>query len=201
MSSSFFRDLIASYQAGDSAAQGELLGQLETVLLTYLRPSMGRNLRSLEESRDICQQLLIQFHRELMSGKLAFENEAAMKGYLRSMVRNKLANRSDFWKAAKRGGGAVPASLDDESTQGPNIPTPADDLTASRVAEAKESRHRIQGQLTEEEEYIFDGRLLGLTNTEMARELGRTPDAVRMIWFRARERLARQGIVDKRAGA
>lgn len=196
-----FPQRIASYQAGDSSVQRELLREIEPLLLTYLRPSMGRKLRSLEETLDISQQLILQFHQDLMSGKAVFESEAAMKGYLRSSVRNKLANVSDFWKAAKRGGGTAPASLDRESTQGVRITPPAADLTASMFARANETQARIQMELTEEERLIFDGRLLGRTNAEMAEELGRTPDAVRMIWFRARERLAREGIIDKYRGA
>ena len=201
MANRAFTELIASYQAGDPVAQQELLRKIEQFLLFNVRRSMGRQLRNLEESIDISQQLMLKFHQGLMSGKLVFDNEAAMKGYLRSVVRNKLANVSDFRMAAKRGGGAVPASLDRESTEGVPITLPVDDLTASMFVRAEETQTRIRTELTDEEQLIFEGHLLGRTNAEMAKELGRTPDAVRMIWFRARERLARRGIIEKQKDA
>lgn len=198
MASKSFTELIASYQAGDADAQQELLRKIEPLLLKSVRHSMGRKLRNLEESIDISQQLMLNFHQGLMSGKLVFDNEAAMRHYLRSIVPNKLANESDFMKAKKRGGGTLPASLDKESSEGVSITPPIDDLTASMFVRAKETESQIRTELTDEEQLIFDGHVLGRTNAEIARDLGRTPDAVRMIWFRARERLARLGIVEKR---
>ena len=50
--------------------------------------------------------------------------------------------------------------------------------------------------LDPDERVIFVGKLTGRTNREIAEGLGKSPDAVRMIWNRARERLVSRGVIE-----
>lgn len=63
------------------------------------------------------------------------------------------------------------------------------------VAGTAELRKKLEGALTPDELTIFEGRLAGRTNQEIGDALGKAPDAVRMIWNRAREKLVQRGIL------
>ena len=184
-------DCIEAYQRGEGDAPVELLKAAEPLLRRYVQTSMGEKLRSLEESIDISQSLMLAFHVQVSGRKVEFENEAALKGYLRSMVRHKLANRADAMKAKKRGGGATPQSLDGEAS----LPLPTNDLTASMVFRVQETKTQIDAELDAEEQAILEGRLMGLTNKEIADRLGKTADAVRMVWNRSRSRIVQRQIL------
>jgi RNA polymerase sigma factor (sigma-70 family) len=181
-------DLLEGYRRGDAAAQTELLTRLEAQLRALVRALVGKQIRTERESMDVCQSLLLAFHMQAQAGKVAFENEEAFKGYLRTMIRNKLANLADRLKTAKRGGGA--AAMDAGELQ-----LPAFDPSASMVAGTAELRKRMEGALGEEERAILEGLLAGRGYAEIAGELGKSPDAVRMAWNRARERLVAGGIL------
>jgi len=196
MSDTNIPDQLRAYRAGDSQARDEVLGQVEGLLRHYVRGEMGAKLRSLEESIDLTQSLMLAFHMAASDGKIGVSNEPGLRAYLKSMVRHKIANRADMFSAQKRGGGKLPTSLtrdhlDDEAS----LPLPADDLTASVVFRVKETRERIEEHSSEEERTILEGRLLGRTDREIADDLGKSPDAVRMIWQRARARMVQQKIL------
>lgn len=186
---------LAAYRSGDSAAQQEVLSEVETFLRTCVRGKMGSKLRSLEESIDLTQSLMLAFHMAASQGKVDVPNSAALKAYLRSMVRNKLANRADAMKAIKRGGGKLPTSLNVNLDEEASLPLPADDLTASMVYRVKETKERIETEISDEEQRILEGRLMGRTDREIAEDIGKSPDAVRMIWRRARQRLVNRRIL------
>lgn len=182
-------DLVKAYQQGDATAQGELLERLEGQLRGLVRTLIGKQIRSERESMDVCQSLMLAFHLQAKAGKVTLDSEEALRGYLRAMIRHKLANLSDRIRAAKRGGGVRPVSADEE------IQLPSFDPSASMVAGTAEMRSRLEHLLDPDEQAILEGRLAGRTNQEIADELGKTPDAVRMAWNRARERLVAQGIL------
>lgn len=182
------KDLLEGYRKGDAAAQTELLTRLEAQLRMLVRALVGKQIRTERESMDVCQSLLLAFHLQAEAGKVAFENEEAFKGYLRTMIRHKLANLSDRIKTAKRGGGAVAVPQDE-------LQLPAFDPSASMVAGTAELRQKMEGALGEEERAILEGLLSGRGYAEIAGELGKSPDAVRMAWKRARECLIAQGVL------
>lgn len=180
-----------AYREGDATAQEELLSHVELILRRYVHHSAGDQLKSLEESTDLSQSLLLGFHMALSRGKVELDNESALRAYLRTMVRNQLANRSDAMKAAKRGKGKRPVSLDDEAGLNP----PIDNITASVTFRLTEMQDRIRQELSPDEEAILEGRLVGRSYPEIAEDLGKSADAVRVMWGRARERLRERGLV------
>lgn len=185
-------DLLAAYRAGDAGAQEELLARLEPVLRGFVRQEMGKKLRTVEESVDLCQSVLLGFHLGAEAGKLDVDDEAKLHAYLRVMLRNKLANRADLLKAKKRGSGERPTSLEG-AADGRAIDVPSHDPTVSVLAGVAELKQRLERHLDAEEMAILEGRLAGRTNAEVAAELGTTADAIRMKWNRARDRLMRAG--------
>jgi RNA polymerase sigma factor (sigma-70 family) len=181
-------ELIEGYRRGDAAAQTELLERLESQLRTLVRALIGKQIRTERESLDVCQSLLLAFHLQAKAGKVAFESEEAFRAYLRTMIRHKLANLSDRIRTAKRGGGAQPAPADE-------LPLPSFDPSASMVAGTAEMRAKLEQVLEKDELAILEGRLAGRTNQEIADDLGKQPDAVRMTWNRARDKLVQRGIL------
>jgi len=196
------QELMRRYKAGDESAQQELLEQMETQLRGLVRLLMGKQIRTERESIDVCQSLMLAFHMRAAEGKLEIDSEEALRAYLRGMIRNKMANLSDRIKTAKRGGGAQPVSLerarpgDDEEM--PALQVPAHDPSASMVARTAELRRQLEAVLSPDELAILEGRLAGRTNQEIADETGKTADAVRMTWNRAREKLVSRGLIPDR---
>jgi len=193
---------MSRYRDGDETAQHELLTRLETELRGLVRALMGNQIRSERESVDVCQSLMLAFHMRAAEGKVELENEKAMRAYLRSMIRHKMANLSDRIRTAKRGGGTQPISIEANQAdpeQGAGIQLPAFDPSASMVAGTAELRLRLEAALTAEELSILEGRLSGRSNQEIADEIGKTADGVRMAWNRAREKLVSRGLLGPQA--
>ena len=189
MASGTIADLFFAYRQGDGNARQELMARVEALLEQFVHSAMGTKLRTLEESIDLSQSVMLAFHLGAAAGKINLDSEQALKGYVHAMVTHKLANRSDKLKAAKRGGGEQPIAGEEDAE------VEAQDLSASRTAHLDETKGRIQAALNAEEMDIFEGRILGRTNREIGEDLGKSADAVRMIWNRARERLLSMGIL------
>jgi DNA-directed RNA polymerase specialized sigma24 family protein len=162
-----------------------------------VRQLIGPQIRNLKDSVDLTQSLLLNFHQNAMDGKVSVSCDQALDAYLRSMVRHKLANVSDHQKAAKRGGGRQPLSLDSEDERREPPAARPFDPTASMFARVSETIGRLGRALDAEEMAIFRGRIAGRSNVEIAAQLGKTPDAVRMIWVRARAKLVRDGVLEE----
>ena len=157
-----------------------------------VRGEMGRALRTLEESMDLTQSVMLGFHIRAAAGKVTLTDRRALEHYLRAMVKNKMANRGARLKTLKRGGGLAPDPL-----SGSDLEVPAADLSASTVLRVKEIKRRLQNALSAEEMVILEGRLTGRTHEEIGQDLGgKSAAAVRMAWTRARERLVRIGLVE-----
>lgn len=182
--------LMEAYRRGDPEAQKVLLERLESALRSLVRKLIGKGIRNERDSMDVCQSLMLAFHLRALEGKVAFDNEKALLGYLRAMIRNKLANLSDHIKTKKRGGAANKLALDGEGIQ-----LPALDPSASIVAGTAEMRKQLEAELSREELAILEGRLAGRSNAEIADQLGKSPDGIRMTWNRARKRLVDKGIL------
>lgn len=190
-------DLFEEYRTGDAQSQEIFLRRLETRLLQMVRRLIGPQIRSLKDSVDLTQSLLLSFHQSAMEGKVEVENDQALDAYLRSMVRHKIANVSDHQKALKRGGGRQPISLDAAEQQQEVPATRPFDPTASMFARVAETIERLGQALDPEEMEIFRSRIAGRSHVEIAAKLGKTPDAVRMTWVRARAKLVQNGVLEE----
>ena len=200
MTATKINELLARYKTGDIEAQDQLLMRLETLLRALVRSLVGKQIRNERESLDLCQSLLLSFHIQAKDGRLDIPNEKALTGYLRTMVRHKMANVSDHINRHKRGGGKQPLAIDaplgGHDDDGPGIQLPAYDPSASMVAATAEARRNIEDCLTPDEQAILEARLSGNTNIEIAERLGKQPDAIRMTWNRARTKLIERGVFE-----
>lgn len=166
----------------DPRAREAAMDELLRLLMIYIRAGMGRRLRDHRESADVCQSLARSFVADFESGRLEFPSEAALAAYIQQTVRSKLADLGRHDGALKRGGDAA------HTGDAAHAPSPL--MGPSSVTEAREAVARAMAQLTEEERELLRLRNNGVEWDVIARQLNRTPEALRQQFSRLQRRLA-----------
>src|SRR5918999_1005569 len=101
-------ELMAKARAGETDALGELCALYRNYLRMIVRTGLGPRLRERVELSDVVQEALVEVVRQFP--QFTGQNEAAMVGWLRRLVGQKLADLGRYPSRAKRGaGGAGPA--------------------------------------------------------------------------------------------
>jgi RNA polymerase sigma-70 factor (ECF subfamily) len=170
-------------RGGSREALGEVLAACRQYLLWVARRHLDRDLQPKAGASDLVQETLLEAHRDF--SQFRGESDAELLAWLRRLLRNNIANFVRHHKSAKRGAGReVPlADTGDVAAAGPRPEAPveqADELAAfARLSERlpPDSRRVIT--------LWFEGRSFA----EIGVESGRSPNAVRMVWMRAVEKL------------
>lgn len=178
-----FPELIQRVRAGDPQAAEDLVREYEpTVRVVVRRRLTDPNLRRVLDSIDICQSILAQFFVRAAAGQFEIDGPEQLLKLLATMARNKITSYARKQQAARR----TPPS-------GPHTPFGAEPVDASsspsQVAIMHELRERFLEGLSPEERYIVDLRADGRSWTEIAAEVGGTPDGLRMQHTRVIARL------------
>lgn len=207
--------LLAQAAEGDARAREQALGELLRLLSIFVRAAMGRRLRDHRESEDVCQSIARSFIEDLGTGRLRFENEAAVVGYLRTVVQTKLALLARHDGAAKRGGGGAARAiaspgLESAGESGPPPPRAIDGPTptatasddepipgrgnhgaddAERALREREAISIVLDRLSAEEQELVRLRMGGVDWEDIGERLGRAPGALRKQWSRLVERV------------
>jgi RNA polymerase sigma factor (sigma-70 family) len=186
MPAGILHQLLAQAAGGDDLARERAFSELNRLLTIFVRSAMGSRLRDHRESADVCQSIARSFIQDHAGGAVRFENDAAVVGYLRTVVRTKLAMLARHDGALKRGGGSTPSSLDDDAG-----PFPADHAqrSAGESMAAREELERVRSGLSEQDQELARLRLAGMDWTQIADRLGRAPAALRKQWSRVTQRL------------
>lgn len=113
-------ELMAKARAGEAEALGELCALYRNYLRMVVRTGLGPRLRERVELSDVVQEALVEVVRQFP--QFTGQNEAALVGWLRRLVSQKLADLGRYHSRAKRsaGGGDVPldAPLDGGGNEG-----------------------------------------------------------------------------------
>ena len=101
-------ELMAKARAGERDALGELCALYRNYLRMIVRTGLGPKLRERVELSDVVQEALVEVVRQFP--QFTGQNEAALVGWLRRLVGQKLADLGRYHSRAKRsaGGPAVP---------------------------------------------------------------------------------------------
>jgi RNA polymerase sigma-70 factor, ECF subfamily len=101
-------ELMAKARAGQADALGELCALYRNYLRMVVRTGLGPKLRERVELSDVVQEALVEVVRQFP--QFTGQNEAALVGWLRRLVGQKLADLGRYHSRAKRstGGAAVP---------------------------------------------------------------------------------------------
>lgn len=178
----------------EGAERDRAFAELVRLLIVMVRARMSPRLRVGRESVDVCQSVAKSFVEDWQAGRLKFENEAALAGYLQTVVRNKLADLSRHDNAARRGGGERVLPIDEEHGIGAGG-IAGDGAGASTIAEVGELRDLVMESLTPEERRLIDLRRRGMEWEQIAEVTGESSSALRKRWSRLqnslRERLER----------
>lgn len=103
-------ELLARARAGESDALGELCALYRNYLRMVVRTGLGARLRERLELSDVVQEALVEVVRQFP--QFTGENEAALVGWLRRLVGQKLADLGRYHSRIKRTGDATALPLD-----------------------------------------------------------------------------------------
>jgi RNA polymerase sigma-70 factor, ECF subfamily len=103
-------ELMARARAGQPEALGELCDLYRNYLRMVVRTGLGPKLRERVELSDVVQEALVEVVRQFP--QFTGQNEAALVGWLRRLVGQKLADLGRYHNRAKRAAGGAALPLD-----------------------------------------------------------------------------------------
>ncbi len=140
------------------------------------------------ESQDLYQECVVHW----LSRRQRYDERrgASRSTFLRKVVRAKLQDLALGWKAAKRGAGQQPLSLDAPMSRNePDGPTIGDLLADQRTSDSAVALdiQRLTDRLSARQRWIIGGTRLGFTKTEISRWLSISRDTLHEDLRRIRE--------------
>src|SRR5262245_66329213 len=103
-------ELLSRARAGETEALGELCSLYRNYLRMIVRTGLGPKLRERLELSDVVQEALVEVVRQFP--QFTGQSEAALVGWLRRLVSQKLADLGRYHSRAKRFSGSAPVPLD-----------------------------------------------------------------------------------------
>jgi hypothetical protein len=162
--------------------------ELSRLVTVFVRARMGPSVRAGgggRESIDICQSVAKSFVEDAGRGKLAFENEAALMAYLKTVVKTKLAEakRRDEARISAAGGSIVMDAADGSSVGSKGGATPSVDVAMGQAIDAA-----WEG-LSDEDREVARLRRAGMEWGLIAAQLGQSEAALRKRFSRLQEKV------------
>ena len=183
--------LAAQARDGDAIALEDLLVRYQDRLRRIVRVRLGARLRAKVESMDIVQEAMLVAARKI--GDADLRSSAAIINWLSRIAENKIHDANDYFTAQRRDRGReaqMNVVIQGESVgwepadQGPQPCTGAEQLEVEAIVDDALS------ELVEAQREVFLLRhYCGADWSEVARELGRSVDAVQQLYARARTTL------------
>jgi len=203
-------ELMAEARAGRAEALGELCALYRNYLRMVVRTGLGPKLRERVELSDVVQEALVEVVRQFP--QFTGQNEAALVGWLRRLVGQKLADLGRYHSRAKRaaGGAALPLDAAWEGNAGGDSAAGGrllDVLSLSQTSPSEQASRRelivlladaLADLPTAEAEVLWLYHGDGLSFEGIAERLGLGRKGVRGLWARGLKGLKRQ--LDGRPG-
>ena len=108
-------DLLSKARAGELEALGELCALYRNYLRMVVRTGLGPRLRERVEMSDVVQEVLVEVVRQFP--QFTGQSEAALVGWLRRLVGQKLADLGRYHSRAKRAGASTALPLDGAASE------------------------------------------------------------------------------------
>lgn len=179
--------LIHGALQGDPAAVSALIEKHLPGLRAYVRLRCGAAMRAKESTSDIVQSAC----RDVLENieRFRYRGEAGFRAWLYATAMRKIADRAEYWGAAKREAKReVPLVIGQGSDQGV-LDVYSSVCSPSQAAIGNEAAARLEAAFDtlaeDDREVIVLARVVGLTHTELAEHLGVSAGASRMRLFRA----------------
>jgi RNA polymerase sigma-70 factor (ECF subfamily) len=187
-----FHDLFARVRAGDPEAATELVRQYEPAILRAVRIWLiDARLRRAFDSMDICQSVFGSFFVRVALGQYQLDQPAQLIQLLVSMARHKLADQARKEQAECR---------DHRRLDGVNIERIelfAKGASPSQEVAGAELLEEFRKRLSDDERLLANLRAQGREWTEIAAEVGGSPEALRKKLARAINRVSRELDLDE----
>jgi RNA polymerase sigma-70 factor (ECF subfamily) len=182
-------------------AKGEGLGALLELYREYLgvlaRARVGARLQGIVNASDLVQQTFLEAWRDF--GQFEGTTGAQWQAWLRRILAHNLATLVEKHVQARKRDVRRQVSLDQKPARsgdawhGTNLTPPSPGSSPSALAQRHEAAAQMADRLARLpaplREVLRLRNLEGLAFEEVARRMGRTPGAVRVLWVRALDRL------------
>lgn len=180
-----FDDLVERLRGGDPEAANELVDRYQDAVRRFIRvrltdPAIRRQMDSI----DVCQSVMADFFVRTATGAYEFDSPDQLVGLLATMARNRLINHAKKHRTQRRDVKRV------EAADVADMQPVATGETPSQIVAGRDLLHAFRARLSPDERALADRRSGGQEWAEIARELGGTPDALRVKLKRAVERVA-----------
>jgi RNA polymerase sigma-70 factor (ECF subfamily) len=199
-------ELMAQARAGQAEALGELCALYRNYLRMVVRTGLGPKLREKVELSDVVQEALVEVVRQFP--QFTGQNEAALVGWLRRLVGQKLADLGRYHSRAKRAAGGAALPLDSPwgeagggDSGGGGGGRLLDMLALSQTSPSEDASRRelivlladaLDGLPEQEAEVLWLYHADGLSFESIGDRLGVSRKSVRGIWARGLKGLKRQ---------
>lgn len=176
---------IARIRAGDADAATELVKRFERPVRVAVRARLTDvRLRRQFDSMDVVQSVMVSFFARMTDGQFDLDNPQQLVGLLMKMAQNKLLMQVRRHKQKRRDVTRTEAGGDDAP------PVAATDPGPERQAIGRELLRVLYDRLTDDERDLAIRRAGGQQWTEIAADLGGTPQGHRMKLSRAVARVS-----------
>jgi len=198
-------ELMAKARAGEADALGELCALYRNYLRMVVRTGLGPKLRERVELSDVVQEALVEVVRQFP--QFTGQNEAALVGWLRRLVGQKLADLARYHNRAKRSSGGPMMPLDApwggegggaEPNQGGGRLLDMLSLSQTSPSEAASKREltvlladALAGLSEPESEVLWLYYADGLSFEAIGDRIGLSRKSIRGIWARGLKALKR----------
>jgi RNA polymerase sigma-70 factor, ECF subfamily len=188
-------DRLEAARAGSREALGEALEACRAYLLKIAEQDLDPALRPKGGASDLVQQTFLEAQRDF--DRFTGASEQELLAWLRHLLRNNLANFArDYREAGKRRIDREVALDRPDSSGSPAQQVPADTTSPSGHAAAGERAELVRHALARLPEDYRRALALryeeGRSFEEIARLMGRSPNAARKLWARAVELLEQE---------
>jgi RNA polymerase sigma factor (sigma-70 family) len=181
-----FLELIRKVRAGDQSAAVEVVRRYEPAVRRVVRLQLrDPRLRRILDSMDVCQSVLASFFLRAATGQYDLNQPAQLLRLLAVMARNKVASQARTSYVMRR---ARPFLGADAAWTAALAPGPGPDNQAAW----KDLLQVVRDRLSVDERRLADRRAERREWTEIATELGGSPEALRKQLARALNRVSHQ---------
>ena len=179
-------DLLARVEQGDEDAFTALFDKYQKRLALLIYYKLSREMRRLADAEDVLQETFLEAFRDIK--RFRYEKPGGFLSWLSKIADHVIADAARFHGRQKRRAEIVRF----RSVGTPDGPEPVDSATPSRLLAEKESLQALIQKLDSlPEDYrraILLAKVEGLSNAEMAEQLGRSREAAALLLHRAIKR-------------
>jgi len=179
-----FAELMTRFRGGDKSAASELVERFGPQIRRAIRVrGTGSRLGRVLDSEDLMQSVFRTLLEQRRNPELAVKGPGQLVTWLLTVARNRRNERTRDAGREKRGGKHADAGADGLAA------VPAGGPSPSAVFADRDILERVLALLSPKEREIAQARADGVSWSELAKQAGTTPEALRKQFHRAIERI------------